>query len=139
MSRKSRIPKKFTGKPLYKSSCFHCVIYIHDNDQNTNNVSPESVELKLKLQIADDVIANLKKEIAMKDFVSNARDDIIKKSDDKIRMLIDENKDLKTKLETKIQLQLAVLSVKVATNHFRLKLNVMNTCAQVMLRILTDA
>ena len=42
----------------------------HDNDQ-TNNVSPKSGELKLKLQIADDVNANPKKEIAMKDSVIN--------------------------------------------------------------------
>ena len=42
----------------------------HDNDQ-TNNVSPKSGELKIKLQIADDVNANPKKEIAMKDSVIN--------------------------------------------------------------------
>ena len=61
-------------------------------------VNEEPVELNEKLKSLEDIIGTLKKEMAMKDFVINAKDITIRENEEQIKLLKKENDNLKSKL-----------------------------------------
>ena len=91
----------------------------HEINENDENANQEAQELKEKLRNSDDIIENLKKELAMKDFVIAAKDDNIKKNEGHIRILLFENKDLKKCIENQNQSEIGGIKCKNCEKMFK--------------------